>query len=241
MVTLVPPPDVLRAAGIAQVSGRFDRHRPRAARNIGDGTVVPPQLQGAVLSRQLEFLAGRWCARRALRAIDHVGNREVGIAPDGVPRWPSGCVGSITHTADFVWVAAASRRDVGAIGIDSEPIMPAARARRLAPCIAVPDEIGRTRDVLGLDVAVAATLLFSAKESLFKCLYAHLPRPFHHLDVCVEMSREPGSFRARLHPPLCDDLPHRLDIHGRFHLDATHVHTGVTLSAGDVLTRVERA
>jgi len=227
VVTLVSHPGVLGAACIAQVSGRFDRSGRRAARSLVAGR-LPGQLQGAVQSRQIEFLAGRWCARRALRAIDPAANHEVGIAADGTPLWPPGFVGSITHTADFVWAAAASRRDAAAIGIDSEPIMTAARAHRLAPSIARPDEIARTRAVLGVDFAAATSLLFSAKESLFKCLSAHLGRAFDCLDARVVVSREPGSFRA-------------MGIEGRLELDATHVHTGVMLAATDVPTRVARA
>ena len=160
------------------------------------------------------------------------------MAVDGAPLWPSGFVGSITHTADIVWVAAASRRNVGAIGIDSEPIIAAARARRLAPCIALPDEIAGTRHVLGVDDAVATTLLFSAKESLFKCLYSHLRRPFDYLDARVEFCGATATFRARLQPPFGDELPHRRGIKGRFVLDRAGAHTGIALGAGDLPARV---
>jgi enterobactin synthetase component D len=239
MIPLLPSPDVLRAPCISQVSGRLqqDEAAPELVRRTG----VPRRLQGAVLSRQLEFLAGRWCARRALRALDPGRNHDVGIGADGAPRWPSGFVGSIAHTADFVWVAAALRRNVGAIGIDSEPIIATARARRLGSCIAVPGEIGRTRQMLGVDYAVATTLLFSAKESLFKCLYPLFGRSFDYLGTPVEFCAETATFRAQLQPPFCDELPDRRGVAGRFALDSTGAHTGVALSAGELPARFGRA
>src|SRR5258708_36276243 len=91
-----------------------------------DETPFPEEMAmvaNAVDKRRREFATGRACAREALR--------ELGIAPGpilagerGMPRWPPGVVGSITHCAGYRAAAVAGSGDLMAIGIDAEPDAP---------------------------------------------------------------------------------------------------------------------
>ena len=62
----------------------------------------------AVPKRINEFAAGRACARRALATFGMPGAVLL-AAPDRQPLWPTGFVGSITHTAGFCAAAVAPR------------------------------------------------------------------------------------------------------------------------------------
>lgn len=123
----------------------------------------------AVPSRQSEYLTVRHCARRALEAL--------GVAPVAIPTgrqrgpvWPDGVVGSLTHCRDYRAAAVARRGDLVGVGIDAE-----VRARLpLGSERVVTNRLERDRlallDKLHPEVPWG-TLLFSAKESVFKAWY----------------------------------------------------------------------
>lgn len=124
---------------------------------------VPAELNQAVPKRRAEFLAGRLCAQLAIGEFDTSG--EVGR--DGRrPTWPPGIVGSISHS--LCLAAAATSREFSGLGIDCEALLDESAMAEVGPMIMQPDEIGlRPTYFSGL---VYATLVFSAKESLYKAL-----------------------------------------------------------------------
>ncbi|NCH22509.1 enterobactin synthase subunit EntD [Cronobacter turicensis] len=124
-------------------------------------------LANAVARRQAEHLAGRIAAVAALRAAGAPA-LPPGIGAHREPRWPAGFTGSITHTGHRAWATVIAAP--GGVGIDVENLMDAQTARDLAPGIIDAQE----RLLLGrapLPFASALTLVFSAKESLFKALF----------------------------------------------------------------------
>jgi 4'-phosphopantetheinyl transferase EntD len=78
-------------------------------------------IQGASELRRRDFVRGRMCARRALQCC---GIAPTAILPDadGVPRWPPGFVGSISHCDGLCAAAAGPRAVFDGIGIDVERI-----------------------------------------------------------------------------------------------------------------------
>lgn len=123
----------------------------------------------AVAKRRAEFLAGRWAARQALRVLG------LDAAPsaheDGSPRWPAEVTGSISHGAGRALCAVARLGEVRGLGIDVERLMGESTKAELMARICSDDE----RATLARDVpapeAQRVTFAFSAKESLYKCLY----------------------------------------------------------------------
>src|SRR5438270_2267968 len=71
--------------------------------------------------RRSEFTAGRLLARRAFGCfgLEHA---ELLADPDGVPQWPAGSVGCITHAGGRVAVAVAPRESAEGVGIDMETV-----------------------------------------------------------------------------------------------------------------------
>ena len=122
------------------------------------------ELSNAGRKRKAEHLAGRIAAVHALP--DHT---VPGIGPSGEPLWPEGVSGSITHSGTKA-MAVAVRYPDALVGIDCEAILPDREAREIQDGIINAQEaMCLTRS--GYPFALALTLAFSAKESLFKALF----------------------------------------------------------------------
>src|SRR5690242_19900117 len=74
---------------------------------------------GAVEHRQRDFALGRFCARAALVLLG-VGDVVIGRDARGRPLWPSGMVGSITHTKGYAAALAARQDRFLSVGVDAE-------------------------------------------------------------------------------------------------------------------------
>ncbi|MWL87195.1 4'-phosphopantetheinyl transferase [Cupriavidus sp. SW-Y-13] len=141
---------------------------------------LPASLAAASPRRRTQFRAGRHCARHALV---HAGAGAVTPARDdeGLPVWPVGWIGSISHTTDRAVALAAAVAQVGelgAVGIDVEQWLAPDRAEEIAAMVALPEDIAALAAGLGRTRADAVTLLFSAKESLYKALFPTVRRFF---------------------------------------------------------------
>jgi len=162
----------------------------------------------AVAKRRREFAFGRACARRALGM-----SVAIPVGQGGAPIWPNGVTGSITHTDDY---AAAAVVRTGLIGIDVESLAHAAKVPELLATVARPSER-----------ALPAALVFSAKESVYKCLYPTQRRFLEFQQV--ELAFDGDAFTV-LHADGYD-APDVSVVRGRFSISATHVATVAVLSA----------
>jgi enterobactin synthetase component D len=192
----------------------------------------PPELQDATMKRRRQFCAGRICALAALHALEPEARAAAPSRGErGMPIWPAGVTGSITHTDEFVSAAVVRTRDVRGLGIDSERIMSDERARGVSPAVAWPYELAHVRRA-GWSRLEALTLVFSAKESIFKCLYPLIGRFFEFHDVrIVAVDGESRTFTAHVVKTLSPDFPAGTVLTGRFEFRSGSVHTGVTVLA----------
>lgn len=122
----------------------------------------------AVAKRRREFVAARWCVRRGLEGL---GLEPLPVPNDArrAPIWPSGVVGSISHTAGYCAVVVASAADLASVGLDVERDAPVGEHLWERICTPgerqwldrwPPEERGRW-----------VRIVFSAKESFYKCQY----------------------------------------------------------------------
>ncbi len=138
------------------------------------------ELANAGRKRKAEHLAGRIAAAHALP--DHT---VPGIGPSGEPLWPEGISGSITHSGTQA-MAVVVRHPDARVGIDCEAILPDREAREIQDGIIDAQEaMCLTRS--GYPFALALTLTFSAKESLFKALFPQV-KTFMDFD-CARITR----------------------------------------------------
>jgi len=191
------------------------------------GLALPASLALAVATRKLQFLAGRVCAREAIRIL-------MGAAPaaalgrdsDGCPVWPPGLVGSISHTGRFATAAVARATEASGLGVDVETIMDRDAAAEVAHLVATDAEL-RVAQSAALDPLAALTLVFSAKESLYKALYPARRVAFDHLDCAFsQVDAQTGRFSIRLAAPF-DAAAGAADFAGRWERIDGDVHTGV--------------
>ena len=115
-----------------------------------------------VEKRALEFLTGRTCARRAMRAFE-VTDAPLLPGSNRAPIWPSHIVGSISHTTGACIAAVGKSADFFAIGVDIERAD--AVSAKLEKFVATAGESERLAAIVDW-----RTIVFSTKESVFKAL-----------------------------------------------------------------------
>lgn len=125
-----------------------------------------PLLEGRTPRRRDEFSSGRYCARRAMAARG-MPEGPVSIGADRAPVWPSGMKGSLTHSRQLVG-AAVSESLLG-LGIDLEHF--GRLSRRAAERILTAAEIQELDADGEVGFLHRATILFSAKEAVYKAIY----------------------------------------------------------------------
>jgi len=192
---------------------------------------VPSALERAVPKRLVQFRGGRYCAMKAMEALNgSCAARQVGRSAIGAPLWPEGLVGSITHTDDFASAAVALTSDAIAVGIDTERIMLESLARNVGRIVAWPAEVAHAR-AARLSRLEALTLVFSAKESIFKCLHPMVGCYFDFHDVrIVGVDGDERTFTARIVRTLSEAFPAQTVLQGRFDVEAPWIHTGLALA-----------
>ena len=198
---------------------------------INDHSIqIPNSFAAASEKRIKEFVGGRLCARAALRQLG--APEEVGMDIDGRPVWPSGYIGSITHTNTFVSAAASPTTELKGLGIDSEEVFDSFTASDLLPTLMRASEI-RNLSLLNMvsDQRMLYTLVFSAKESIYKCLnpLVHQFLDFKDLEI-TGISMENGQFEYKLLRNISNTFPAGFSHRGSFEIADDRVHTAVELS-----------
>ncbi|MGE8498831.1 MAG: 4'-phosphopantetheinyl transferase family protein [Pseudomonas sp.] len=174
---------------------------------------IPP-VRG-VAKRQAEYLAGRLCAREALRRVSGLAVVP-SIGADRAPQWPAGLCGSITHGTG--WAAAVVAPDSAwrSLGLDVEQRLPVERADRLSTEILTPEEWRRIQHLPDDERAWRVSLTFSLKESLFKALYPLTLQRFYFHDAELLDLQEDSRATLRLLIDLHLDWPSGSLLHGQF-------------------------
>lgn len=172
-------------------------------------------LERAVDKRKSEFLAGRFCAKQALAALD-VHNFAVVAGKNRCPQWPGGIKGAITHSNSKALVAVTNRSDVLGIGIDIENIMTESTMNNVKSAIVHGDE---NAFLSGGDftAAEATSLIFSIKESFFKAAYPSTGRYFDFDAVTItKLDRNTGQFTLTVNEDLNPQVRPGMSYCGRF-------------------------
>ncbi|MEI9425405.1 4'-phosphopantetheinyl transferase superfamily protein [Mesorhizobium sp. Cs1299R1N1] len=212
--------------------GRFDFDS--FTENLFDLMAIerPICLLRALPIRRAEFLAGRSIARAALQMMGQAAP-QIPIRPDRAPLWPPSSAGSISHArghcacfaiADGTWQA----------GVDVEALASGHALESLLSTTVNEDE----RALIARQSAVSSdclvTLLFSAKETLFKALYPTV-RDFFGFD-CAQLHTVPRDGRLRLHltRTLSQELPKGGHFDVSFEIKAGHVLTWLAVRRDDV-------
>lgn len=181
---------------------------PFTLQQLATRYALPESLHRAVLKRQVEFLAGRVCAQQAIERLTGHKPATIPSQPDRAPGWPKGIVGSITHTTGYAAALVASATYYYGIGIDCEGILTADNLK-LQRHICVPHELQDLHTAHSTWAPeLLLTLIFSAKESLFKCLYPQVQTYFGFCAArLVALDSEQHTFVIELTRDLHANLP----------------------------------
>lgn len=188
---------------------------------------LPVELLGAASGRQLDFRLGRYCAQTALRfKAPSEPSSFVGVGPAREPLWPPGWVGSITHTQGMVAAVVALSAERSALGIDIEPLMDETRAARIESRVLTLSEMllpARSRQE-------RVTAVFSAKESIYKCLRPLVGKYFGFHAVAIrQWNLLQGTFHFVLLEDLTPPYVQGWEGSGRLAVDGAYVFTAVEL------------
>ena len=119
-----------------------------------------------------------------------LGVREVSVLRGvaGEPLWPDGIVGSITHCPGFCAAAAAPSSIVLGLGIDVEVYD--RFTWDIAAVVCLPEELEALQSVeTEVQIATLARI-FSAKESVYKCVYPWIERILNFHDIRIRLLPE---------------------------------------------------
>lgn len=131
--------------------------------------VLPEKIEQASNKRKAEYLAGRYCAQKAQASFDGK-TRNIGTGPQRQPIWPEHLCGSISHTAKRAICLMATKTQVLSIGVDIEEWINPKQVPNIHTLV-INNTESQLLKQLPLPFSNAFTVIFSAKESVFKALY----------------------------------------------------------------------
>jgi 4'-phosphopantetheinyl transferase EntD len=161
--------------------------------DTGQPVALHPQEEAVVArsaeKRRRDFALGRTCARAALAELGH-GSAVIEVGEGGVPLWPAGLVGSITHTSGYAAALVAEARRFSGVGVDAERV--GGVTEDLWPRLFDPAERDSLSALGDAERPLVATLFFSAKEACYKAWAMKGALPFRE----IRIAREEGGFTA---------------------------------------------
>lgn len=134
---------------------------------------IPEQIETYHQNRKAEFLLGRWCAFKAYEKATGKALGQLDIGDMRNPLWPKNTLGTVTHNENWVLSAVAIGEELQGLGIDIE-----VRDRvkpEIQRMIVTEDDL---REIDGLTQNELLTLIFSAKECLYKALFPQVHKFF---------------------------------------------------------------
>lgn len=170
--------------------------------------LLPENSERFAEKRKKEFIAGRLCALNSLSILNKDFNLAPPVGENREPLWPSGIVGAISHTK--IQAAAIVSKNLSHLGIDIEAIIEPERFNKISTQF-----IAETERGIICDDPYRGTIVFSAKESLFKALYPSVKTFFGFLDAqVIEITR--NSFTISLLREDSIFQPFKAPISGQF-------------------------
>ena len=126
---------------------------------------LPSLLEQRSEKGKLEFLLGRLCAQ-----LDLDNQYQIDREETGKPLFPSGVKGSISHSKDFAIAAVTKSTKTLSLGIDIERIVLEDKLHVVTKGTLSEVEINYLNTFPKNEQLIVATIMFSAKETLYKLI-----------------------------------------------------------------------
>lgn len=186
--------------------------------------IVPDLIRLSVKKRQAEFIAGRYMAKLCLEALSVV-ERDILIGSHREPLWPKGITGAISHTSDRVVALVAEKIAHRFVGLDVENWLDAETVELIGSDVHSNSEFTLLRDQ-GVNSLMATSIIFSAKESLFKATFPYIGHYFWFESArVIEFNRCEGSLLLELDKALAQHCLGERFFKCRYFMEASSVTT----------------
>ncbi|MFJ3032704.1 4'-phosphopantetheinyl transferase [Rothia terrae] len=190
--------------------------------------MFPEELQyinNSVPSRRSEYASGRWCARAALMQLG-LGFLSIPSGEDRAPIWPNGIVGSITHTNNYRGAAASLSSRISILGVDTETARPLSENQFNIISTRKEQITAKTLNRNNPNIPWS-TVIFSAKESVYKAYYQRCKIPLDFLSIEIELKPKNTNITAFIttQTPYQDVICTTL--YGKWCFDGTNIYTSV--------------
>ena len=181
-------------------------------------------VQNAIAKRRREFSTGRYCAHGALRDLG-VESGPILSGEKREPLWPVGIKGSISHSSTNA-VAVVSRDPLLiSVGLDVESAE--AISDRIRDMVCTKQDI----ENLGIyvDNPIYWKLIFSAKESIYKCLFPIVRKWIGFSHANLQFDFPSGRFIIKMDESLEIPRDYLDAMQGRFILSKSQLFTCVEI------------
>ena len=167
------------------------------------------------LKRRAEFILGRICAHGALSRFGLESEPILRIPETKEPCWPDSIWGSITHSAGFAAVAVGLKKEIKGVGIDLESFSRSVDFN-IRRHVCVDSELEWLESLPTKQANRALRIIFSAKESIFKCIYPSTKKYLSFKDAAVSVNETEKNFSFIIFKSFPGIIQHNFPYHGRY-------------------------
>lgn len=152
----------------------------------------------AAHKRIAEFTAGRNCARRALQLLG-VKPVPIPVGPNREPIWPTGTIGSITHSKRFCAAVVAPLETTRSVGIDAESNEPLPPEVRKLVCTEAEIRWINDQASIRTDAGICwDKIIFSCKESVYKAFFPIYRKFLDFQEATLAIDADTRTFTASI-------------------------------------------
>jgi len=167
------------------------------------------------LKRCAEFTMGRIYAHSALSRFGLESEPILRNPETREPRWPDSVWGSITHSAGFAAVAVGLKKEIKGVGIDLESFSRSVDFK-IRRHVCVDSELEWLESLPTKEAERSLRIIFSAKESIFKCLYPGTKTYLTFKDAAVTINENANNFSFTIFKSLPGIIQQGFNHHGRY-------------------------
>lgn len=186
------------------------------------------------IKRRIDFFSGRRCAHLAMAEAGYP-NHPILRGESREPLWPLSIVGSITHDQTIAAaIVARKNQNICGIGIDIESLDREIRGNISKQILT----LGEQEQWGNEDFAInrEARVIFSIKESIFKCLYP-LNQIFLHFEDAAIIAMSEDRFTATIFKnPFPQKIKTPFELTGKLVFHENKILTALMVTNEDILT-----
>ena len=165
--------------------------------------------------RCAEFTMGRIYAHSALSRFGLESEPILRNPETREPRWPDSVWGSITHSAGFAAVAVGLKKEIKGVGIDLESFSRSVDFK-IRRHVCVDSELEWLESLPTKEAERSLRIIFSAKESIFKCLYPGTKTYLTFKDAVVKINENTNNFSFTIFKSLPGIIQQGFTHHGQY-------------------------